>query len=113
MLRLPSFEFRSPRSVSEAVACWSAAGGNAMYVAGGTDLLPNMKRRQFEPPVLIGIRHISELQEFRPGSDSEALELGGGVTLRRIAEDAAVRSHHTALSEVAGSVPSPVEIRKA
>ena len=35
-------------------------GPEAMPVAGGTDLYPNMKRRQFTPKVLVGLRHVDE-----------------------------------------------------
>ena len=58
MLRLPPFEYRPARTAEEAVERWGEAEGRAMYLAGGTDLIPNMKRRQFEPPVLVGIRRL-------------------------------------------------------
>ncbi len=52
MLRLPSFRYLQPRSLAEAVALKADAGPNGMYVAGGTDLYPNMKRRHQEPSEL-------------------------------------------------------------
>ena len=55
MMRLPHFTYHAPRTVREAAELLAAPGG-AMLVAGGTDLLPNMKRRQQVPPVLIGLR---------------------------------------------------------
>jgi len=56
MLRLPSFTYLSARTVGEAVRGLGEAGTDGMLVAGGTDLYPNMKRRQFEPKVLVGLR---------------------------------------------------------
>ena len=56
MLRLPSFTYRAPETVEEAVRQIADAGPEGMLVAGGTDLYPNMKRRQFEPKVLVGLR---------------------------------------------------------
>jgi len=53
MLRLPPFRYKAPRSISEAALMLSQEGDQAMLVAGGTDLFPNMKRRQFTPPVVI------------------------------------------------------------
>ena len=45
MLRMPEFEYHHPKSAEEAVALWNSLP-DAMYVAGGTDLLPNMKHKQ-------------------------------------------------------------------
>jgi len=77
MMRLPWFEHRAPKSVQEAARILAGEGPNAMLIAGGTDLLPNMKRRQMAPKVLISLRHVSELK--RNGS-----ALGAGTTLTEI-----------------------------
>src|SRR5438067_1030282 len=58
MLRLPPFQYLSPQNLEEAVRMRAEHGPEAMYVAGGTDLYPNMKRRQFEPKVLVGLRRL-------------------------------------------------------
>jgi 4-hydroxybenzoyl-CoA reductase subunit beta len=77
MMRLPWFEHRAPKSVQEAARILAGEGPNAMLIAGGTDLLPNMKRRQMAPKVLVSLRHIPELK--RNGS-----VLGAGTTLTEI-----------------------------
>ncbi len=57
MLRLPRFELRQPRSLPEAVrACWPRPGPRPAVVAGGTDLLPNMKHELLLPPVVVFAR---------------------------------------------------------
>jgi 4-hydroxybenzoyl-CoA reductase subunit beta len=56
MMRLPPFTYLAPRALDEAARMLADHGPNAMAVAGGTDLYPNMKRRQFEPKVLVGLR---------------------------------------------------------
>src|SRR2546428_13622953 len=61
MLRLPSFTYLQPRTVGEAVAMKANAGPDGMYVAGGTDLYPNMKRRHQEPRTVISLMGIREL----------------------------------------------------
>lgn len=105
MLRLPEFEFHPARTLDDALEAWGRVGGRAMYVAGGTDLVPNLKRRQFEPPALIGIRKVRELGER---SDSEAgLRLGSGTTLAALATDESVRKAAPALAEAAGQVANP------
>src|SRR5213594_2553118 len=80
MLRLPPFEYLSPRSLSEAVQLMGERGTDAMFVAGGTDLYPNMKRRQFEPKALIGLRGIRELAAIG-GTARDGLRIGAGATL--------------------------------
>jgi 4-hydroxybenzoyl-CoA reductase subunit beta len=77
MMRLPWFEHRAPKSVQEAARILAGEGADAMLIAGGTDLLPNMKRRQMAPRVLISLSHIPELK--RNGS-----ALGAGTTLTEI-----------------------------
>src|SRR5260221_12865395 len=77
MMRLPHFVYHAPRTVGEAAELLAAPGG-AMLLAGGTDLLPNMKRRQQVPPTLIGLRRIDELRQI---SNGDGLTIGAGVTL--------------------------------
>ncbi|NKB89935.1 MAG: 4-hydroxybenzoyl-CoA reductase [Acidobacteria bacterium] len=101
MLRLPPFDFRNARSAAEAVDLWGESEGRAMFVAGGTDLIPNMKRRQFEPPVLVGIRR---LEGGRDLQTDDGLELGAGVTLRQLAAAPNVRESYPGLAEAAGQV---------
>jgi 4-hydroxybenzoyl-CoA reductase subunit beta len=106
MLRLPPFQYRAPRSLDEAAQMLSQEGERAMLVAGGTDLFPNMKRRQFTPPVLIGLRAIPTLKNIH-GSAEQGLRIGSGVTLTRLAEYPLLLEHYTALAAAAGSVSTP------
>jgi 4-hydroxybenzoyl-CoA reductase subunit beta len=105
-MRLPPFEYLSPRTVGDAVEYLSDRGPEAMIVAGGTDLYPNMKRRQFEPKVLVGLRSIRELAAVR-GDAAHGLILGAGTTLSAVAGHAAVARHYPALATAAGLVSSP------
>src|SRR5258708_482322 len=59
MMRLPHFKYHAPRSAQEAADLLAIAPGETMLVAGGTDVLPNMKRRQQVPATLIGLRRAS------------------------------------------------------
>ena len=81
MMRLPPFRYRAPRTIADAARWLAESPAETMVVAGGTDLLPNMKRRQQTPGTLIGLRHLRELQEIRNGS---GYAIGGGVTLGRL-----------------------------
>jgi 4-hydroxybenzoyl-CoA reductase subunit beta len=105
MMRLPLFEFRAPRTVEEAVHILDGEGANAMPLAGGTDLLPNMKRRQQVPRTLMSLRHIESLHRVdlrQPGS-----KLGACLTLTDIAEDPRFRNGLTALAQAASFVATP------
>src|SRR3954462_1853593 len=112
MMRLPHFKYHSPRTVREAAELLAAPGG-AMLVAGGTDLLPNMKRRQQVPPVLIGLRRIDELRAIqdRAGEpavhEAGALSIGAGVTLTELIKDPRIRESCGALWQAAAQVATP------
>src|SRR5262249_60870966 len=75
-----------------------AAPGEAMLVAGGTDLLPNMKRRQQVPQTLIGLRRVAGLREIANG---DGLHIGAGVTLTDLVRDHRVRRKYGALWQAA------------
>src|SRR5437868_11806369 len=106
MLRLPPFQYRAPHSLAEAAQMLSQEGERAMLVAGGTDLFPNMKRRQFTPPVLIGLRAIPTLKSIH-GSAEQGIRIGAGVTLTTLAEHPLLLEHYPALATAAGSVSTP------
>jgi 4-hydroxybenzoyl-CoA reductase subunit beta len=106
MMRLPPFTYVAPGTVADAARALSEHGSAAMLVAGGTDLYPNMKRRQFEPQVLVGLRSIREIAGVR-GSAREGLTIGATTTLSAVAGHADVARNFPALATAAGLVSSP------
>jgi len=106
MMRLPPFTYRPARTLDDAVKSMGDAGPDAMLVAGGTDLYPNMKRRQFEPKVLVGLTAIRELREVR-GHARDGITLGAGMTLAAVARQPEVRASFPGLATAAGLVSSP------
>jgi 4-hydroxybenzoyl-CoA reductase subunit beta len=104
MMRLPYFAFHAPRSVGEAADLLAAAPDDAMLIAGGTDLLPNMKRRQQVPRTLISLRRIPELRTIANG---QGLSIGSGVTLTTVVQDARVRHSARALWQAAAQIATP------
>ena len=58
MLRLPKFQFISPLTLDEAIRLRIEHLSTSMYVAGGTDVYPKMKRRQFQPEVVIALGRV-------------------------------------------------------
>ena len=62
MLRLPSFTYLQPKTLKQALQMMADAGPDAMYVAGGTDLYPNMKRRHQLPTTVISLAGMRPLR---------------------------------------------------
>ncbi|HTP62937.1 MAG TPA: FAD binding domain-containing protein [Burkholderiales bacterium] len=98
MLRLPWFEHRTPGTVAEAAKILAGEGPGAMLVAGGTDLLPNMKRKHQTPKVLVSLKGVSSLKGFSNGI------FGAGLTLREVVEN---ESTPAALRQAAAQVATP------
>jgi len=101
MMRLPYFAFHAPRTVGEAADLLAAHGSEAMLIAGGTDLLPNMKRRQQVPRTLISLRRIAELRQ------RGSVTLGAGLTLTEIVRDRRLRAEYGALWQAASQIATP------
>src|SRR5467141_2611044 len=105
MMRLPLFEFRAPRTLEEAARILDGERANAMPLAGGTDLLPNMKRRQQVPRTLMSLRHIESLN--RVAMSASGSRLGACLTLSDIEADPRFRNGFTALAQAASLVATP------
>jgi 4-hydroxybenzoyl-CoA reductase subunit beta len=108
MMRLPSFRYRAPRTIADAVAWLAESPSDTMLLAGGTDLLPNMKRRQQTPATLIGLRGIRELHEIE-GADEQKdeLKIGAGMTLTDLTAHPRVRASYPGLVQAAAHVGTP------
>ena len=104
MMRLPWFDYRAPRSVAEAAKILAGEGPEAMLIAGGTDLLPNMKRRHQTPKVLVSLRGIEELRKTGNGS---GFALGSALTLTEITRSEKIKTDSTALYQAAAQVATP------
>jgi 4-hydroxybenzoyl-CoA reductase subunit beta len=104
MLRLPPFEYLAPRSLDEAVEMMTRHGAEAMLVAGGTDLFPNMKRRLFTPQKLVGLRDIAELKKFEVNG---SVTIGAGLSLTQISRHPLITARYPALATAAGLVSTP------
>ena len=130
MLRLPPFRYHRPRTVAEAAAILAKHGPDAMPIAGGTDLMPNMKHRLFTPAHVVSLNGIEAMRGIgvvqgggtgaadgasgshggesasgvRPGA---ALRIGALETLHDISAHAMVRRHFHGLATAAGLVAGP------
>lgn len=105
MLPLPRFALHRPATVAEATALVHRLGHGARLLAGGTDLLPNMKQGLVEPRALISLQRIESLQGVE--ADGARLTLGAMTPLEQVASDPRVREGAPALAEAAAAVGGP------
>jgi len=105
MMRLPSFRYYAPSSVKEAIRIKAGAGPEGAFVAGGTDLYPNMKRRQQTPKVVIGLSRIAPLSHLRMGERGAAI--GAGVPLSDIERHARLRKAYPGLAHAISEISTP------
>lgn len=104
MTLMPEFQLHRPTTLEDA-ARLKAASANAHFIAGGTDLMPNLRRGLGEPADLIDLSAIAGFADIR--RDGDALWIGAGVTLAALARDPAVVAEFPALAEAALSVAGP------
>lgn len=105
MLGLPPFSYASPKTLKEASEML-ASSQRAVLVSGGTDLYPNIKRRQVEPRLIVSLSGIAALRGIRSDED-RGLTIGALTTLEEVATSPIVTGQYPALAEAAMSVGSP------
>ncbi len=104
MNALPNFQYLRPATDADALRL-RAANPASQYIAGGTDLLPNLRRGLASPAAVIDLGAIAELTEI--AEQGNALRIGSGVSLARIAAHPAVTARLPALAQAAASVAGP------
>jgi 4-hydroxybenzoyl-CoA reductase subunit beta len=105
-LSLPQFKLLRPRTIEEAVQ-FLCSHPSIRIIAGGTDLIPSMKQRLFEPEYVLDLRRIPVLRGIKPQSDG-GVEIGVLTTLHAIESSTFLRQHFPVLTEAAATVASPV-----
>ena len=104
MIRLPNFTYVAPHTLADAAARLAGAPEGTMLLAGGTDLLPNMKRRQQVPQHVIGLRGVHDLHQVRWNG---ALTIGAMTTLTDLVRDERLRSDCAGLWQAAVQIATP------
>ena len=102
MLRLPRLQYRRPLTARDAAGMLADFGPRAMLVAGGTDLFPNLKRRQFEPEVLVQVPALAGIE-----ARGDAIRVGATTTLAAAASHASLQADLRGFADAAGLVSSP------
>ena len=106
-MSLPQFKLLRPATLAEGVELLAKHGGNVRILAGGTDLIPSMQQKLFEPEYVLDIRHISELKGIRERQGS-GVEIGALTTLTTIERSPVLRQRYAVLTEAAATVASPI-----
>ena len=104
MERLAPFTLHRAGTAAQAAALLASVPG-ARVIAGGTDLLPNLRRGLGEPPALVDVSGIADFGTV--SRDAQGWRLGAGVTLARLAADAGIACDLPALAQAAASVAGP------
>lgn len=104
MEALAECDLVSPTTLADVLAARSAYPG-AQLLAGGTDLVVNIRRGIIAPPVLIAVDRVIELQTLRV--DATGLEIGASVTLAQIARHPDVVRDYAVVAEAAASIAGP------
>ena len=107
MMRLPKFEYHTPQTIAEAVRIMADAGPAGQFVAGGTDLYPNMKRRQQMPKTVISVMRLAELNQIT-GDGAGGLRIGASVTLTDICEHPIINRDYPVVAKAARTISTPL-----
>jgi 4-hydroxybenzoyl-CoA reductase subunit beta len=107
MLRLPKFTYHTPSNAVDAVCIAKQHGKEAMYVAGGTDLYPNMKRRHQTPQQVISLRDVPELHSMEVLEDGR-LQVGAMVTLTMLEHYPHLKAHYPGLAHAVREISTPL-----
>ncbi len=107
MMRLPKFSYRVPREITEAVKIMAGSGPEGQFVAGGTDLYPNMKRRQQMPQTVISVMRLPELNQIS-GDGKSGIRIGASVTLTDICEHPLINRDYPVVARAARTISTPI-----
>jgi len=106
-MRLPKFTYRTPRTIAEAVKIVGDTGPESQFVAGGTDLYPNMKRRQQLPKTVISVMRLPELNQVT-GDGGRGLVIGASITLTEICENEIIKRDYPVIASAARTISTPI-----
>jgi CO/xanthine dehydrogenase FAD-binding subunit len=105
--KLPKFAYAAPSNIDEANRILAENGADAVPMAGGTDLIPNLKQRKLPPPALVvDLKGIAELREISSGPE-KCLRIGALATIESIRRFGPVREIFPSLVQAASSIGSP------
>lgn len=101
---MPEFRLASPRALADAITARREAGDSTL-LAGGTDLLVNLRHGLRAPPLLIDLSDIDELQGLDVGESGA--RIGAAVSIAELEAHAPTARHYRALQQAAAGIAGP------
>lgn len=102
------FSVVRPRTLDEAARVLADRGSEAMALAGGTDVIPNLQMRLFEPRVLVDLKSLSSLSGVS-FSERDGLRIGALTTLTNLLADKIIRDKFSVLARAVGTIAGPLQ----
>lgn len=106
MFILPKFVFHEPRDISEACTMIAELNGSSKIIAGGTDILVNMKKGLLSPKYLVSVAKIAGMSEIEPGGGT--ISIGAHLIVAKLAEFDIIRTKFPSLAKAASVLGSPL-----
>jgi 4-hydroxybenzoyl-CoA reductase subunit beta len=107
---MPAFRLERPRTLEEAVRILAAHGRDAMLLAGGTDVIPNLQMKLFQPKVLVDLKPLAQAGlaaiEYSP---ADGLRIGALATLTSLCNSQLMRSEFPVLAEAVATIAGPLQ----
>ncbi len=88
-----SYDYHKPDTLKEALELMAQYRNEAVFIAGGTDVMVLIEQRKLKPRALISLRNVAELKK------NDVTTIGGGVTHRQLQNDPLIREYFTALHD--------------
>lgn len=107
-MTMTAFRVERPRTVSDAVRLLADYGPEAMVIAGGTDVVPNLQMKLFSPRVVVDIKPIRELRGITEMPDG-SLRIGALTTLTEILGAPVVRERCAVLASAVATIAGPLQ----
>ncbi len=105
-MHLPEFEYYNPETMEEVYMLLTSLGSKAQLLAGGTDIIPELKDRIREANALISLKKIEELKGIHY-SRKEKLRIGALTTLSELIVSTDIPSEFSPIKEAASTLASP------
>jgi carbon-monoxide dehydrogenase medium subunit len=103
-MKIRDFVLHEPTSLNDACNLLAKYGKAAKVIAGGTDILPDLKRGALKVEHLVSVSKLEELKKITKNDDE--LWIGSAVTLNEVADSEVVKNHLLVISEAASAMAS-------
>jgi len=108
---MPAFRLERPRSIADAVSILAAHGPDAMILAGGTDVVPNLQMKLFSPHVVVDIKSLTRASQLAAieWSPENGLRIGALATLTSICESPLIQEKFPVLAAAVATIAGPLQ----